>query len=124
MPGRAYHPQGWEASWRETARQVEEKKATYQAARYGLGHRVAILFEQRPEFVFHYFALNALGVGVVPVNPDYRRDETHYLVEHSEAVLLVVCNRVPSISRRSRQIWPVLADMCRSMTFLRCCQWH
>ena len=42
-------------------------------AGYGLGHRVAILFAQRPEFFFHYYALNALGCSVVPINPDYRR---------------------------------------------------
>ena len=47
----------------------------YAAAGYGLGHRVAILFAQRPEFFFHYYALNALGCSVVPINPDYRPDE-------------------------------------------------
>ena len=83
MAGRSYHPDGWEVSYRDTFAEVERLKAIYAAAGYGLGHRVAILFEQRPEFVFHYFALNALGVSVVPVNPDYRRDEIHYLVEHS-----------------------------------------
>ncbi len=88
-PGRAYHPGGWEVSYRQTMAEVERLRAIYAAAGYGLGHRVAILFEQRPEFVFHYFALNALGVSVVPVNPDYRREEIHYVVEHSESALLV-----------------------------------
>ena len=114
MPGRAYHPQGWEVSWRETAQQVEAKKAIYQAAGYGLGHRVAILFEQRPEFVFHYLALNALGVSVVPVNPDYRRDEIHYLVEHSEAVLLV------GVQSRAADLQAVESDRqgaCRYVPF-------
>jgi crotonobetaine/carnitine-CoA ligase len=114
MPGRAYHPQGWEVSWRETAQQVEAKKAIYQAAGYGLGHRVAILFEQRPEFVFHYLALNALGVSVVPVNPDYRRDEIHYLVEHSEAVLLV------GVQSRAADLQAVESDLhgaCRYVPF-------
>ncbi len=88
-PDRAYHPGGWEVSYRQTMAEVERLRAIYAAAGYGLGHRVAILFEQRPEFVFHYFALNALGVSVVPVNPDYRREEIHYVVEHSESALLV-----------------------------------
>jgi crotonobetaine/carnitine-CoA ligase len=114
MPGRAYHPQGWEVSWRETAQQVEEKKALYQAAGYGLGHRVAILFEQRPEFVFHYLALNALGVGVVPVNPDYRRDEIHYLLEHSEAVLVV---GVQSRAEDLKALEEALGGACRYVPF-------
>jgi acyl-CoA synthetase (AMP-forming)/AMP-acid ligase II len=58
---------------------MESLRRIYQAAGYGLGHRVAILFEQRPEFVFHYYALNALGCSVVPINPDYRRDEIRYV---------------------------------------------
>jgi crotonobetaine/carnitine-CoA ligase len=95
MAGRAYHPDGSEMSWNETARGVERMKAIYAAAGYGHGHRVAILFDQRPEFFFHHYALNALGCSVVPINPDYRRDEIQYVVEHSEASLAVtVSNRL------------------------------
>ena len=87
MAGRAYHPDGREYTWRETLERVEAMRERYAAAGYGLGHRVAILFAQRPEFFFHYYALNALGCSVVPVNPDYRRDEIAYLMAHSEACL-------------------------------------
>jgi acyl-CoA synthetase (AMP-forming)/AMP-acid ligase II len=93
MAGRAYHPDGWEITWRETLAGVTAMKATYERAGYGLGHRVAILFEQRPEFFFHYYALNALGVSVVPINPDYRADEIRYVVEHSESALVVAVDR-------------------------------
>lgn len=89
MAGRAYHPDGWEVTWAQTFASVQEKLEVYRRAGYGMGHRVAILFNQRPEFFFHYYALNALGVGVVPVNPDYRQDEIRYVLEHSEAQLCV-----------------------------------
>ncbi|WP_068091671.1 AMP-binding protein [Novosphingobium rosa] len=89
MAGRPYHPDGFEISWDDTAAGVEAMRQRYGAAGYGLGHRVAILFHQRPEFLFHFFALNVLGVSVVPVNPDYRVDEIAYLLEHSEARLLL-----------------------------------
>lgn len=89
MPGRAYHPEGKEYTWRETAEAALALRRRYADAGYGLGHRVAILFAQRPEFFFHYYALNALGCSVVPVNPDYRQDEIAYLMEHSEAGLAV-----------------------------------
>jgi len=89
MAGRSYHPDGWEVTYRDTLSQVDQMKAVYAQAGYGIGHRVAILFEQRPEFVFHYFALNALGVSVVPINPDYRVEEIQYVVEHSESSLIV-----------------------------------
>ena len=89
MKGRDYHPDGWEQTWSQVLACVERMKQRYARAGFGNGHRVAILFGQRPEFFHHLYALNALGVSVVPVNPDYRQDEIHYLVEHSEASLLV-----------------------------------
>ena len=89
MPGRSYHPDGKEYTWRETALAAEALRERYARAGYGHGHRVAILFEQRPEFLFHWYALNALGVSVAPINPDYRHDEIAYLLDHSEAALVL-----------------------------------
>jgi len=107
MRGRAYHPDGWEVTWAQTAAAVEETMAVYRAAGYGYGHRVAILFSQRPEFFFHYYALNALGASVVPVNPDYRRDEIRYLVEHSESSLaLAIDERLEDMRAATHDIVP------------------
>jgi crotonobetaine/carnitine-CoA ligase len=93
VPARAdrdWQPAGVEVSYAEAARQIDRLRARYAGAGYGLGHRVALLLENRPEFFFHYLALNGLGVGIVPVNPDYRHDEVVYVLEHSEAELAVV----------------------------------
>src|SRR5881409_4213579 len=89
-PGRAYHPDGVELTYARTRAEVARMRELYAAAGYGHGHRVALLLENRPEFFFHFLALNALGVSIVPVNPDYRHDELLYLLEHSEADLAVV----------------------------------
>ncbi len=105
MAGRAYHPGGWEVTWAETLAGVEEKKRVYEHAGFCRGHRVAMLFDQRPEFFFHYYALNALGVSVVPINPDYRSDEIRYVVEHSEASLAV------AIDSRLEQMEAVARDI-------------
>ena len=40
-------------------------------------------------FFEHYLALNALGCGIVPINPDYRHDEMAYQMSHSRADLAV-----------------------------------
>ncbi len=89
-PGRAYHPDGVELTYGQTAQAVLALRDGYASAGYGHGHRVALLLENRPEFFFHYLALNALGVSIVPINPDYRHDEVLYQMEHSEAELAVV----------------------------------
>jgi crotonobetaine/carnitine-CoA ligase len=77
-------------TYAQAAGAIAALRACYQAAGYGLGHRVALLMENRPAFLLHYLALNGLGAGIVPINPDYRRDEVAYLLEHSEAELAVV----------------------------------
>ena len=84
---------------RAGARHVQAHRDRYAAAGYGHGHRVAILMENRPEFFFHYLALNALGVGVVPVNPDYRHDE---LPTRSTTPRRTSPSSIPAPRRRSR----------------------
>ena len=76
--------------WGEAAAEVERLCAAYAAAGYGHGHRVALLLENRPAFLFHWLALNANGCSVVPLHADLRAAELEYLVGHSESVLAVV----------------------------------
>ncbi len=64
-------------------------RAQYAAAGYGHGHRVGLLLENRPAFFLHWFALNGLGVSVVPINAELRAAELEYLIGHSEIVLAV-----------------------------------
>ncbi len=75
--------------YREMLARVVAKRNAYHAAGYGTGHRVGLLLENRPSYFEHWFALNALGASIVPINPDLRASELAYLVEHSEMVLAV-----------------------------------
>ncbi len=87
---RSYHRDGYEITFGEAQRQVRTLTERYRAAGYGLGHRVAILLDNRPEYFLHKLALNTLGVSAVPINPDYRANEIAYLLEHSEPDLALV----------------------------------
>ncbi|HEV8640675.1 MAG TPA: AMP-binding protein [Methylomirabilota bacterium] len=103
-PGRAWHPDGVEFTYEQTRQAVLALWERYASAGYGHGHRVALLLENRPEFFFHYLALNALGAGIVPINPDYRHDEMLYQMEHSEADLAVVIgSRVADLEAVARE---------------------
>ncbi|MBX3642250.1 MAG: AMP-binding protein [Rubrivivax sp.] len=73
----------------EALARVETLRQRYAAAGYGHGHRAGLLLENRPDFFLHWFALNALGVGVVPINNDLRAAELGYLLAHSELCLAI-----------------------------------
>jgi acyl-CoA synthetase (AMP-forming)/AMP-acid ligase II len=71
-------------SYAQSAAEIEVLKSRYASAGLGSGHRVGLMQENRPAFIFHWLALNALGVSVVPINPEWRSGELEYLIEHSE----------------------------------------
>jgi acyl-CoA synthetase (AMP-forming)/AMP-acid ligase II len=110
--GRPWAPVGQQLTYREVEARLNQLITLYRAGGYGLGHRVALLFENRPDHFIHLLALNALGASVVPVNPDHRPDELLYQMEHSNADLAVCSgNRLPQMreaaSRRVRRL-PVI----------------
>ena len=88
-PGRGWAPEGLELTYREDATQVEAAADAYRAAGYGAGHRIALLLDNRPDNFVHFLALNSLGVSQVPVNPDSRPEELRYVLDHSDADLIV-----------------------------------
>jgi acyl-CoA synthetase (AMP-forming)/AMP-acid ligase II len=87
---RPWHPNGYEITFADAARESRALIARYRAAGYGVGHRVALLLDNRPEYFLHKLALNTLGVSAVPINPDYRAGEIAYLLEHAEVDLALV----------------------------------
>jgi acyl-CoA synthetase (AMP-forming)/AMP-acid ligase II len=87
--GTSYAPDGFEWTYADVMQRVLELATCYEQARYGPGHRVALLLENRPDFFIHLFALNAVGASVVPVNPDHRHAELRYQMIHCGAVLAV-----------------------------------
>lgn len=85
VPRRLTDP--WEVSseirYDEALERVDRLKDAYAAQGVGIGDRVALAFESRPDFAFHYLALNSLGVCVVPLNTDLTVAELSYQLGHS-----------------------------------------
>ncbi|WP_404300528.1 AMP-binding protein [Alicycliphilus denitrificans] len=94
-----------ETSFGDAFTRVQTLKSQYAAQGITEGDRVALAFESRPEFVYHYLALNGLGVCIVPLNTDLAVDELAYQLGHSDCSA-VVC--LPSLQ-------PLLAQ-CVSAT--------
>jgi acyl-CoA synthetase (AMP-forming)/AMP-acid ligase II len=89
VTARTYGIEAGPVTWRDAAGEVDRLRTAYAAAGYGHGHRVGLLLENRPAFLLHWFALNALGASVVPINAEMRSAELEYLVGHSEIALAV-----------------------------------
>jgi acyl-CoA synthetase (AMP-forming)/AMP-acid ligase II len=78
-----------ETTYANLQARIAALRLAYVQAGYGHGHRVGLLLENRPAFFVHWFALNGLGVSVVPINADLRSAELEYLVGHSEIAAAV-----------------------------------
>ena len=103
-PARGYLPEGLEITYGAADAEVRRLAEAYRSAGYGIGHRVAMLLENRPEHFLHKLALNRIGASCVPINPDYRAAETAYLLDHSEPALIL------TLGERQAQIEAALAE--------------
>ncbi|MBI5263961.1 MAG: AMP-binding protein [Bradyrhizobium sp.] len=86
---RDYLPSGAEFSYGQVSASIARLQARYAAAGFGHGHRVGLLLENRPDFIVHWLALNAIGSSIMPINPAYRADEIAYMLSHGEPDLIV-----------------------------------
>lgn len=82
-------PEGYALSYGAAARQVAALRDAYIAAGYGAGSRLALLLLNRPEFLLHWLALNAIGASVVPLNGDMRPDELRHQMQVSQAEAVI-----------------------------------
>lgn len=85
----SYADSAIDVTYQQAERAVAQWAHTFAAGGYGAGHRVAIALQNRPQFFYIWFALNKLGVSVVPLNLEMQPDEMRYLLSHSESDLLV-----------------------------------
>jgi acyl-CoA synthetase (AMP-forming)/AMP-acid ligase II len=103
-----------EISYRTMLERVDRRRAEFASRGYGLGHRVGLLLQNRPAFIELWFALNALGVSVVPINPDLRLSELEYIIAHSEMnAAFVLAERQGEVETAARQAGrpiPVVTD--------------
>lgn len=84
-----YARDGFRFAYGEVGAQVETARGAYARAGYGRDARVALLLDSRPEFFVHWLALNALGVSIVPINPDLRPEELAFQLTLADVDLAV-----------------------------------
>jgi acyl-CoA synthetase (AMP-forming)/AMP-acid ligase II len=102
-----YSDSSVDLSYRQAGAAIEQLKSLYQRAGFGGGHRIALLLQNRAEFLLHWLALNALGAGVVPINDEMSPEEQAYIINHSEASLLLY---LPDLADTLTSLKPLLSD--------------
>lgn len=91
--GLSYAPNGFRKTYGDIRVEVDEIRQRFAAAGYGVGTRVALLLENRPEFFSFWLALNSLGVSILPINPDLRPAELDYQLDVADVDLIVAYSR-------------------------------
>lgn len=76
-------------TYARAAEAVTQWSLALTAAGYAPGQRVAVSLGNRPEHLVLKLALNAVGLSVVPINPDLRPAELAFQLTDSAAVLAV-----------------------------------
>jgi len=85
----SYGVEPCELTYAEAFDRVSELQVAYRNRSYGLGHRVGLLLQNRPEFFFHFLALNGLGASVLPIDAALPVNDIAYQVGHSDVCVLI-----------------------------------
>ncbi|MCG6203609.1 AMP-binding protein [Rhodopseudomonas sp. HC1] len=78
-----------EVTFAAARRRVDEWIERFEQAGYGGGHRVGVLLGNDPDHFVINLALNAIGASIVPLSLDATSHELAYVIDHSEAALIV-----------------------------------
>jgi len=87
---------GTPMSYEELGQQIEELSAKLYSLGLKKGDKVALLSNNMPNWVIAYFSIVSNGFIVVPILPDFTRDEIDNVLVHSESKVLFVSERLSS----------------------------
>ena len=91
---------------RTAARQVSELVGRLGAKR---GDRVALMMENRPEWMAAYLGISSCGLTVVPIDAKLQAHEVSHIMRDSEAVAFL----------GSGKVWPLVHEIMGTLRFLR-----
>lgn len=92
----AYSEKAIDLTYAEAAAGAAELRRQYKDIGLGTGDRVGLILDNRAEFFLHWFALNGLGVSIVPLNGEATPEDLAYIVNDSGLRLIVaLTERLP-----------------------------
>jgi len=112
-------------TWAQLADAIHRLSFYLKAAGVQKGSRIALLSENRPEWVMVDLAAFSVGASIVPLYPQSSAQDVEYIVSHSESSLLflstpVQCEKINSARSRLKLIREVISfDDCGSLPQLK-----
>ncbi len=74
------------------------------------GDRVCFLLPNCPEFLYGWLGLAKIGAILVPINTNYKTEETRYIINHSEASTILVHSSLKEVIESIRSETPSLRN--------------
>ena len=87
---------GTPITYAELGRKIEEVSCLLFSLGLKKGDKVALLSHNMPNYVIAYFAVVSKGLIIVPILPDFTRDEIENVLVHSESKVLFASERLTS----------------------------
>ena len=100
---------GHEMTYRGFRRMVGRTAAMFHSMGIGKGDRVCLFLPNCPEALCCWFGLSLLGAIAVPINTAYKRDETAYILNDSEAAALVAHASTLAVADEASHLAPSVA---------------
>jgi len=75
------------------------------------GDRVCFFLPNCPEYLYAWLGLAKIGAVLVPINTNYKTEETKYIVNHSEAQIILVHSSLKDVVDKIRSETPLLKTL-------------
>ena len=99
---------GQKITYEEIHERALQTAEVFRSLGVGHGDRVCLFLPNCPEFLYCWFGLSILGAIGVPINTAYKRDETAYILNDSQAVAFVAHESLTPVAREAAGLAPEL----------------
>ena len=99
---------GQRITYQDIQRRALQTAELFRGLGVGHGDRVTLFLPNCPEFLYCWFGLSILGAIGVPINTAYKRDETAYILNDSQAVAFVAHESLLAVADEAAGLAPEL----------------
>jgi carnitine-CoA ligase len=97
---------GQEITYRLFWERAQQAAGLFQSLGVSRGGRVCLFLPNCPEFLYCWFGLSLMGAITVPINTAYKRDETAYILNNSQACALVTHQSLLEVAEAAAALAP------------------